>query len=184
MKNNQSVTAVKHGFRGHFNIHRNQSVLTEKTTVRWINALHGQGRLLDRRPFETQRTVYKPKNVEIIRQAKLQSSNRSSRKHSIKFGIGNRSVRCILHEDLHFHHNKLIVVQQLKPGDYAQRLNFAGQIKAILIWPYFVNEYWSSFYSQWHGESTELSLLDSWKFKRAACKTTAWPKGDSLVCYW
>lgn len=131
VKNNESVTAVRREFRRHFNIHRNQAVPTHKTIVRWVNALRTRGTLMNRRPVGAPRTVRTPENVERVRQAMLRSPNRSARRHSIELGIGNRSVRRILHEDMHFHPYKLVVVQQLKAGDYAQRLNFAGQMKAI-----------------------------------------------------
>jgi len=131
VKNNESVTAVRREFRRHFNIHRNQAVPTHKTIVRWVNSLRTRGTLMNRRPVGAPRTVRTPENVERVRQAILRSPNRSARRHSIELGIGNRSVRRILHEDMHFHPYKLVVVQQLKAGDYAQRLNFAGQMKAI-----------------------------------------------------
>ena len=51
-------------FRRHFNIHRNQSVPSHKTIVRWVNAFRTQGTLLDRRPVGALRT---PENVELVR---------------------------------------------------------------------------------------------------------------------
>ena len=45
LKNNESVKAVRREFRGHFNIHRNQSGPTHKTIIRWVNALCTQGTL-------------------------------------------------------------------------------------------------------------------------------------------
>ena len=61
----------------------------------------------------------------------LQWPNPSAREHSFELGIGNRSVRRILHENLHSHHYKLVVVELSKLEHYAKRFNFAGQMKAI-----------------------------------------------------
>ena len=126
------VTAVRCEFQSHFNIHQNQSVPTYTTIIRCVNALGTQGKLLDRRLVGALRTVRKSENMERVRQTMLRSTNRFFRRDSIELGICNRSVKRILQEDLHLHLDKL-VVQLLKPGDYAQRLNFAGQMKAIFV---------------------------------------------------
>lgn len=55
----------------------------------------------------------------------------SARRHATELGIDNRSVRHIVHVELYFHHYKQVIVQQLRTGDYAQRLNFARQMEAI-----------------------------------------------------
>ena len=159
VKNNESVTAVKRKFRHHFNIHRNQSVPTHKTIVRWVNTVCLRGTQLDRKPVGAQRTARTPENVERVRLSALRSPNRSARRHSIELGFSNRSIRRILHEDPRFHPYKF-VVQQLKPGEYAQRLNFAGQIKVI----FEVNDnsillMRDEAHFRLSGESTELVLF-------------------------
>lgn len=63
--------------------------------------------------------------VECVRQGMLLSPNRSALRHCIELGISNLSVRRIQIKDLHFHRYKSVLVQQLKPRD------FAGQMKAI-----------------------------------------------------
>ena len=131
VKNNRSVTAVQCEFRLHFNIHRNQAVPTRNTILRWVHALRTRGTLMNRRPAGAPRTVQTPENVERVRQALLHSLNRSAQRHATELGIGNRLVRRFLHEDLHFHPYKLVIVQLLKAGDYAQRLNFVRQMEAI-----------------------------------------------------
>lgn len=50
---------------------------------------------------------------------------------STELDICNRLGRGILHEDQHFYRYKLVMEQQLKAQDYAQRLNFARQMEAI-----------------------------------------------------
>lgn len=131
VKNDESVTAVQREFRRHFNIHRNEAVPTRNTILRWVNALRTRGTLMNRRPVGAPRTVRTPENVERVRQALVRSPSRSARRHSTELGISNRSVRRILHGELHFHPYKLAIGQQLQPGDYAQRLNFARQMEEI-----------------------------------------------------
>ena len=162
IKNNESVTTVRREFRRQFNVYWNWSVTSHKRIVRWVNVRHTQGI----------QTVCTPENVECVRQVMLRSLNQSAWRHSIELGIGNRSIRNILHEDLYFHPYKLVVVQQLKQGDYAQRLNSACQMKAI----FETNDNPILLMNEAHfhlnDESTELSLLDPWKSDRTACKTT------------
>ena len=109
MNNNKSIKAVRCESRCHFNIHRNQSVPTHKTIIRWVNAFRTQGSLLDKRSVGSPQTVRTPENVERVRQAMLWSPNRSPLGHSIKPDISNRSVRRILHEDQHLNPYKLVV---------------------------------------------------------------------------
>ena len=125
-KNNESLEAVGREFRRHF-----KSEISLFPPIHWVNTLLTQGTLLYRRPVGVPQTVRTPENVERVRQTMQRSPNRSAWRNCIVLGIGNRSVKRILHEDLCLHSKKLIVVQQLKPGDYAKRLNFAGQIKAV-----------------------------------------------------
>ena len=89
------------------------SVFTHKTIVHGVNSLRTQATLLDRRPVGARRRVRTAENVERFRQAMLWSLI------SIELGVVNRSVRRILHEDLHFQPYKL-VFQKLKPGHYVQ----------------------------------------------------------------
>lgn len=54
-----------------------------------------------------------------------------NQRQATEIGIDNRSVMCILHKELHFYTYKLIIGQQLKPGNYARRLNFAWKIEPL-----------------------------------------------------
>ena len=42
VKNYKSITAVRHIFRRHFTLHRNQAVSSRKTIVCWVNAVRTQ----------------------------------------------------------------------------------------------------------------------------------------------
>ncbi|XP_073407316.1 uncharacterized protein [Dendrobates tinctorius] len=132
VKNNECITAVQREFRRHFNIHRNQAVPARNTILRWVEALRTRGTLMNKRPPGAPRTARTPENVERVRQAMLRSPSRSARKHSLELALSNRTVRRILHLDLHFHPYKSAIVQQLERGDYAARLKFAHEMEAII----------------------------------------------------
>uniref|UniRef100_A0A146LES1 DUF4817 domain-containing protein n=1 Tax=Lygus hesperus TaxID=30085 RepID=A0A146LES1_LYGHE len=132
VRNNESVTVVQREFRRHFKIHRNRAVPSRNTILRWVESLRSRGELINRRPRGVPRTVRTPENVEIVRQAFLLSPTRSARKHAATLHLSDRSVRRILRMDLLFHPYKLAIVQQLQPGDYAQRMNFAREMEALI----------------------------------------------------
>ncbi|PNF40315.1 hypothetical protein B7P43_G05785, partial [Cryptotermes secundus] len=69
-----------------------------------------------------QRTVTTPENVEAVRQSIFRSPKRSTHKHAVALHISNRSLRRILHEHLHFHPYKMVVVQELSPRDFQNRI--------------------------------------------------------------
>ena len=52
----------------------------------------------------------------------MQSPRRSARKQTSTLGISNRSVRRILHQDLHFHPYKMVVVQEVTQQDWINRV--------------------------------------------------------------
>jgi len=68
------------------------------------------------------RTSRTPENIEAVRRSVLQSPRRSACKHASALGISNRSVRRILHQDLHFHPYKMVVVQELTQQDWINRV--------------------------------------------------------------
>jgi hypothetical protein len=53
-------------------------------------------------------------------------------KHAIALGISDRSVRQILHLDLHFHPYKMMVVQELNQHDWANPVAFAQNMLEIV----------------------------------------------------
>lgn len=131
VRNNESIITVQREFRRHFNLARNENVPTRNTILRWVKSFRSVGTVMNKRPPGAHRTVRTPQNVERVRQAILRSPNRSARRHSSELNISDRSVRRILHKDLGFHPYKMAMVQQLNPGDYVKRLNFAREMEAI-----------------------------------------------------
>ena len=79
--------------------------------------LQGNGKCVKKRTRRP-RTSQTPENIEAVRRSVLQSPRRSAGKHTSALGISNRSVRRILHQDLHFHPYKMVVVQELTQHDW------------------------------------------------------------------
>ncbi|KAG8329111.1 WD domain repeat-containing protein 55 [Homalodisca vitripennis] len=78
-------------------------------------------------------------HLRTLRASMLRSPQRSARKHASVLGLSNRSVRKILHEDLHFHPYKMAIVQELSECDYNNRRNrffwvlFLGTLLCFLV---------------------------------------------------
>lgn len=92
---------------------------------------------MNSRLVEAPQRVHTQENEECVKQALLHSPNHCARKQATELSIDNHLVMCILHEKLHFHPYRLVNRLQLRPGDYAQQLNFARQMEAI----FEVNDY-------------------------------------------
>ena len=67
-----------------------------------------------------------------MREAVLRSPKRSARRQALALQMSDRSVRRILHKDLKFHPYKIMIVQKLLQGDFAQRRQFCESILEIL----------------------------------------------------
>jgi hypothetical protein len=83
--------------------------------------------------------------VEAIRVAIARSPQRSARHHSVALGLSTRTVRRILHDDLHLHPYKMQMVHALKPGDYAMRIGFCEHMLQLLEdGPQLIDNLWMS----------------------------------------
>ena len=131
-RNNDSVIQVQRLFRQHFNIDRHGSVPKRDTILRWVHAFRTTGSVMKKKPSGLPRSVRTPENIERVREAVTTSPQRSARRQAAALQISDRSVRRILHQELKFHPYKLMVVQQLQPRDYHQRLTFAERMLEIL----------------------------------------------------
>lgn len=58
-----------------------------------------------------------------MRASILRSPRRSARKHSSALGISDRSVRKILHDVLHLHPYKMVIVHEPSERDFNSRMN-------------------------------------------------------------
>ncbi|PNF21840.1 hypothetical protein B7P43_G05966 [Cryptotermes secundus] len=87
---------------------------------------------MKRKPPGRPRLVRSPENVDTVRRAVLASPRRSVRRQALALGTSRRSLLRTLHEDLQFHPYKIITVQQLTKGDFAQRREFCEKMLTIL----------------------------------------------------
>ena len=122
-ENNQSVIATQRAFRRRFNIPRNNAVPQANTIRSWVRQLEATGSTLRRDTHGRRRSIRTPENVERVRAAVIQSPRRSARRHAVALGISSRSLRRILHMDLHFHLYKMMMAQELNQTDFANRQN-------------------------------------------------------------
>ena len=73
-------------------------------------------------------TVRSPGNIQRVRIALERSPRRSVKRHSQLLNLSDRSVRRILHHDLHFQPHKLQIVQELTAAHKALRVRFYQQM--------------------------------------------------------
>jgi len=112
-----SIVAVQRAFCTHYQIPPRD----RKSILLWVENFRGTGSVSKKRRGRPQ-TSRTPENMEAVRRSVLQSPRRSARKHASALGISNRSVRRILHQDLHFHPYKMVVVQELTQQDCINRV--------------------------------------------------------------
>lgn len=66
-------------FVGHFNIDKNEPVLTRNTLPIWVDALRTKGKITETKPLELARTVRTPEIIARVRPALIRSPTQSSR---------------------------------------------------------------------------------------------------------
>lgn len=127
-KSGDSVVDTQRKFRRHFNVTRGGPVPSRNTIKLWVDTFRSTGSTAKGRPTGRPRSVRTPDNVERVRQAVLTSPHRPARRQAAALGMSDRSIRRILHSDLHFHPYKIAIVQKLQPQDYANRQTFSEQM--------------------------------------------------------
>lgn len=100
--NECSVIATQRASRNHFNLAPLDSVPDRKSIVTWVTTFRQTARVTRRRTG-VPRPFRSLDNIETVRASILQSPQRSARKHASALGLSDRSVRRILHGDLHYH---------------------------------------------------------------------------------
>jgi len=76
--------------------------------------------------------VRTPENIERVREAFERSPRRSAVRHTTTLGITPRSVRRILHNDLHYHLYKIQILQALNTCDYGARVRFCQEMLDLI----------------------------------------------------
>lgn len=117
-----SVIATQRAFRNHFNLAPSAPVPDRKSIVTWVTTFR-QTASVTRRRIGVCRPIRSPENIEAVRASILRSPRRSARKHASALGLSNRSLRRILHDDLHYHPYKMAIVQELSERDFNSRRN-------------------------------------------------------------
>ena len=120
--NRQSVIATQRAFRNRFNVAPRGPVPDRKSIVTWVTTFRQTGSTTRRRTG-VPRPIRSPENIEAVRASVLQSPRRSARKHASALGLSDRSVRRILHDDLHYHPYKMAIVQELSVRNFTSRRN-------------------------------------------------------------
>jgi hypothetical protein len=112
-KNNDSVIVTLRIFRRHFNIHRNDSVPSRNTVLLWVRNFRETASATKRKPPGRQPSLRTPENIERVCQAFVRSPWQSASRNTIALRMSDHTVRRILHEDLHFHPYKMVMVQAI-----------------------------------------------------------------------
>lgn len=127
-ENNRSVVKTQRAFRREFNIPRNNSVPHANTIRSWVRQLEATGSTLTRHTHGRGRSTRTPENVQQVRVAVERSPRRSARRHAVALGMSARSLRRILHFDLHFHPYKIMMSQELSVQDCTNRKNLCEEM--------------------------------------------------------
>jgi hypothetical protein len=118
---NKSIVAVQRALRTRYRIPPRNPVPDRKSILLWVENFRACGSVVKKR-VGARRTVRTPENIDRVRRSILQSPKRSARKHASALALSNRTVRRILHAELHFHPYKMVIVQELTQRDWQQRV--------------------------------------------------------------
>lgn len=150
-KNSESVTATQRAFRTRFLLRPNAPVPDRKTILKWVQNLRATGSALPRKPLGRPRSVRTPENIAVVRASVEQSPSRSARKHAAALRMSDRSVRRILHAELHFHPYKIMVTHELNERDFQRRRSSCQEILQAVLPEGIV---WSSDEAHFHLSGT------------------------------
>ena len=126
-----SVIATQRAFRNRFNLAPLAPVPDRKSIVTWVTTFR-QTANVTRRRTGVPRPIRSPQNMEAVRASILRSPQRSARKHASALGLSDRSVRRILHDDLHFHPYKMAIAHELSQRDFNSRRNACEVILEVV----------------------------------------------------
>ena len=126
-QNGESLVRAQPAFRTQFNDPRNRPVPSNHAINTWV-ANFEVSESTSKKRGGSQKTVQTPENIERVREAFERSARRSAVRHATTRGITPRSVRRILHNDLHYHPYKIQIVQALNTRDYGARVRFGQEM--------------------------------------------------------
>jgi hypothetical protein len=119
-KNNDSVVVTQQIFHRHFNIQQNDSVPSHNTVLLWVRNLGETAPATKRKPPGRQPSL-RTENIEQVCHAFVRSPRRSASRNANALRMSDHTVRRILHEDLHFHPYKMVMVQAINDQDNVNR---------------------------------------------------------------
>ena len=123
-----SIVSVQREFRRKFGDDRQCGAApSRKIIFHWVRQWR-ETRSVQVKARTRRNTVRSPENIQRVRIALERSPRRSVRRHSQLLNLSDRSVRRILHHDLHFHPYKLQIVQELTAAHKAFRVRCCQQM--------------------------------------------------------
>jgi hypothetical protein len=120
----KSVIAVQRHFHKQFTVEHHGNIPDHNTILRWVEAFRATAFVMKRKPHGLSPTVRTPENAESMTVAVLRSPRCSAWRQALALWMPDRSVHHILHKDLKFHPYKIMILQRLLQGDFAQRRQF------------------------------------------------------------
>ena len=149
-RNAESYVAAQRQFRQHFHLPPRARVPDKKTIKIWVQNFENTGQTT-KKTGGSAKTIRTPENVEVVREAIARSPRRSARRLSFALGISDRSLRRILHQDLHMHPYKIQIVQALNPNDSVIRRDFCENILQLFEDnPRLIHNLWMSDEAHFH----------------------------------
>jgi len=126
-QNGVSLVRGRRAFRTHFNVPRNRPVPLNRAINTWVDSFEVSG-LTSKKEVAVEKTVRTPEKIERVRETFERSPRQSGVRHATTIEITPRSVRKILHNDLHYHTYKIQIVLALNTRDYGARVRFCQEM--------------------------------------------------------
>lgn len=129
-QNNNSIITARRLYRAQFNL-RDINLSPSANVIRkWIKTFEATGSTMKGSSPGRPREVRVPDVIQEAHESARQDSSLSLRKRSQALNIKKSTLHLILKKDLHLRAYKIQLVQELKPSDYEQRLNFVQEMLA------------------------------------------------------
>ncbi|XP_023311192.1 uncharacterized protein LOC111692289 [Anoplophora glabripennis] len=119
--NQRSIVLTQRAYRRYFNVRVGPS---ESTINRLVANFRQQGAVRNLPGAGRRRTVHTDDNIERVQESIREDGETSTRRRSTQLGLSRGSLQRILHTIRMFPY-KIQLVQELKPTDYQQRLDYA-----------------------------------------------------------
>lgn len=136
-KNGNSATVARRKFCSIRHIRHLNDAPSTRLIAKWVEKFEETGSTLEKPKSGRPRTSRTAENVDSVTQSIRDDPNLSIRKRAVALNVHRSSLCRILHKDLKLHPYKIQLVQELKPQDAGQRLDFVNQM--IERFPTFTN---------------------------------------------